>query len=88
MAAREEWYDLAFQIAYALDDPGAIALEDYARVVCRAEGAEAVRDAETRVRAVRLRGAAGPVSGAAARDVEDFARDLATRGGGSGLGWA
>jgi hypothetical protein len=86
--SQEEWYDLAFQSAYILDDPGEMALEDYARVVCRAEGAEAVRGADSRVGAVRLRRPGGPVSAAALRDVEDFARDLATRGGGSGLGWA
>ncbi len=88
MPPREEWYDLAFQGTYGLDDAGEMALEDYARVVSRAQGAEAVRDADLKVNAVRLRGAAGPLSEAAARDVEDFARDLALRGGGSGLGWA
>ena len=30
----------------------------------------------------------GPLPSEAARDIEAFARDLATRGGGSGLGWA
>lgn len=88
MAVREEWYDLAFQDAYALDDPAEAALEDYARVLSRAEGAEAVRGADMRVGGLRLRGAAQPVPPAAARDIEDFARDLATRSGGSGLGWA
>ncbi len=85
---REEWYDFAFQDAYALDDPAEAALEDYARVVSRAEGAEAVRGGDMRVRGVRLLGAIGPLLPAAARDIEAFARDLATRGGGSGLGWA
>lgn len=84
----EEWYDLAFQDAYALDDPAEAALEDYARVLSRAEGAEAVRGADMRVRGVRLLEGARPLPSAAARDIEDFARDLATRGGGSGLGWA
>jgi hypothetical protein len=88
LAPREEWYDLAFKNAYLLDDPGQIALEDYARVVSRAEGAEAVRGSDTRVSALKLRRPGAPVSADAARDIEDFARDLATRGGGSGLGWA
>jgi hypothetical protein len=88
LPSREEWYDLAFQRAYTLDDPGEIALEDYARVISRAEGAEAMRGADRQVSGVRLRGVAGLLSATAARDIEDFARDLAIRGGGSGLGWA
>jgi hypothetical protein len=85
---REEWYDLAFQTAYELDDLGEMALEDYARVLARAEGAEAVRGALDKVTGVRLRGASQPLSSAASHDIEAFARDLAGRGGGSGLGWA
>jgi hypothetical protein len=88
VAAREQWYDLAFQTAYALDDLAEIALEDYARVLARAEGAEAVRGGDERVSGVRLRNTSEPPSAAARRDIEDFARDLAGRGGGSGLGWA
>jgi hypothetical protein len=88
LPSREEWYDLAFQNAYTLDDSGEFALEDYARVVSRAEGVEAMRGADRQVRGVRLRQPARPLSAAAARDIEDFARDLAIRGGGSGLGWA
>ena len=88
MPPREEWYDLAFHGTYGLDDAGEMALEDYARVISRAQGAEAVRGADRKVSAIRLREPAGTVSEAAARDVEDFARDLAVRGGGSGLGWA
>jgi hypothetical protein len=48
---------------------------------------EAMRGADRQVRGVRLRQPARPLSAAAARDIEDFARDLAIRGGGSGLGW-
>jgi hypothetical protein len=88
VTAREQWYDLAFQTAYELDDLGEMALEDYARVLARAQGAEAVRGADKRVNGVRLRDASEPPSAAACRDIEDFARDLAGRGGGSGLGWA
>jgi hypothetical protein len=88
VASGEEWYDLAFHHAYALDEPGEAALEDYSRVLARAEGAEAVRMADERVGGVRLLRAATPFPPGVARDIEDFARDLATRGGGSGLGWA
>jgi len=88
VAPREQWYDLAFQTAYELDDLGEMALEDYARVLARAEGAEAVRGAGDEVTGVRLRGASEPVPSAVSRDIEAFARDLAARGGGSGLGWA
>ena len=88
MAAPDEWYDLAFQAAYALDDPAEAALEDYARVLARAEGAEAVRSAGSGVSGVRLRQPSAPLAPATARDIEDFAHDLATRGGGNGLGWA
>jgi hypothetical protein len=87
VAAHEQWYDLAFQTAYELDDLGEMALEDYARAVSRAESAVAVRGAGERVSGVRLRETTEPVSAAASRDIEDFARDLAGRGGGSGLGW-
>jgi len=83
---KEQWYDLAFRTAYELDDAAEAALEDYARVVARAESAEAVRT-EERVSGVRLRGGEAPAA-SAVRDIEDFARDLATRSGGSGLGWA
>jgi hypothetical protein len=88
VAAREQWYDLAFRTGYELDDLGEMALEDYARVLGRAQTAEAVRGADERVSGVRLRDASEPPSAAACRDIEDFARDLAGRGGGSGLGWA
>ena len=86
MPAKEEWYDLAFRTAVLLDDDAEAALEDYARVVTRAESAEAMVT-ERRVSGVRLRGATAPPA-SAVRDIEDFASDLATRGGGSGLGWA
>lgn len=86
MAREQEWYDLAFRTAYVLDDAAEAALEDYARVVARAESAEAVVK-ERKVSGVRLRGGESPPE-SARRDIEDFARDLATRGGGSGLGWA
>lgn len=86
MPPQEQWYDLAFRTGYELDDASEAALEDYARVVARAESAEAVWT-EERVSGVRLHGGEA-LTASAVRDIEDFARDLATRSGGSGLGWA
>jgi hypothetical protein len=79
-----------FHATYAIDAPGEVALEDYARVLTRAESAEALHhDAEPdRVGGVRLRGPAAEVTPSLRADIEDFARDLASRGGGNGLGWA
>ncbi len=79
-----------FRTAYAIDAPGEVALEDYARVLARAESAEALRqDSQPdRVAGVRLVGPATEVTPSLRADIEDFARDLANRGGGSGLGWA
>jgi hypothetical protein len=88
VSAREQWYDLAFQTAYEIDDLAEMALEDYARVLSRAEQAEARRGADLKVSGVRLRLSSVPLSAESSRDIEDFARDLAGRAGGSGLGWA
>ena len=82
--------ELRFQTAHPIDAPGEVALEDYARVLTRAEAAEALRsesDPES-VAGVRLSAPGGAPSAAMRKDIEDFARDLARRGGGSGLGWA
>jgi hypothetical protein len=86
VAPKREWYDLAFRTAFSLDDTAQAALEDYARVVARAESAEAMVT-DGKVSGVRLRGGEAPAA-SALRDIEDFASDLATRGGGNGLGWA
>ena len=82
--------ELRFETAHPIDAPGEVALEDYARVLTRAEAAEALRspgDPE-RVSGVRISGPGGALTADVRRDIEDFARDLARRGGGSGLGWA
>jgi len=82
-----------FREPVALDDPAEVALEDYARAVARAREAEAVRAAgegsgvASTVTGVRLTGIASPPTPAMRSDIEDFARDLALRGEGSGLGW-
>jgi len=90
MASGEEPVsELRFETAYPIDAAGEVALEDYARVLTRAETAEALRsegDPE-RVAGVRVAAPGGVLTAAVRKDVEDFARDLASRGGGGGLGW-
>ncbi len=82
--------ELHFERGYPIDSPGEVALEDYARVLTRAEAAEALRspDASEQVTGVRIAAAGTALTAAVRQDIEDFARDLARRGGGSGLGWA
>ena len=82
--------ELIFAESLALGDAGEVALEDYARVLTAATGAEAIRDEQAggRVRAVRLVGQKATPSAAQHRDIEDFARGLAALSTGSGLGWA
>jgi hypothetical protein len=81
--------ELAFADALALSDEAALALEDYARVLARAAGAEVIRApagaAEGRVAGVRLAGARATPEARA--DIEAFAHGLA-RGEGGGLGWS
>jgi hypothetical protein len=83
-------HDLPFASGYAVDDPGEVALEDYAREVTRAREAEAVRPEgdPVRVTGVHLCGLDAPPAAALRADIEDFARDLAPRAGGGGLGWS
>ena len=90
MAPAADGPRVLFHTTYAIDAPGEVALEDYARVLARAESAEALhQDAQPeRVRGVRLVGPAVEVTPSLRADIEDFARDLASRGGGNGLGWA
>jgi len=72
-----------------LDEPAEVALEDYARALARAAGAEAVRSAgdPAWIAGVHLCGLASPLSDATASDVRAFARGLAA-GPGGGLGWS
>jgi hypothetical protein len=79
-----------FREPVRLDDPAEVALEDYARAVARAREAEAVRAAgeESPVTGMRLAGVVSPPTPQMQSDIEDFARDLALRGEGSGLGWS
>ena len=90
-ASREEpASELRFETGYPIDSPAEVALEDYARVLTRAEAACALRaeGAPERVTGVRIAAAEAALTAAVRKDIEDFARDLARRGGGSGLGWA
>jgi hypothetical protein len=81
--------DLVFREAYAVDEAGEVALEDYARTVARAAAAELVRAAGATgtVAGVHLCAAAAPLGAAARTDIEDFARSLAADRP-SGLGWS
>jgi hypothetical protein len=80
---------LTFAEGLSLGEAAEVALEDYARVVSAAPGAEVVKDeAEERVTGVRLLGPGERPSPEACRDIEDFARGLAAEHGGWGLGWA
>ena len=86
---RPDCVELLFRARYPLDEPAEVALEDYARALTRAAEAEAVRadDDPDVVRGVHVCALGGEVTPEVRRDLEDFARDLALRAGGSGLGW-
>ena len=83
-------YDLAFQANYPLDEPGEVALEDYARVLTHARGAEALRrsDDPSRVSGVHVCGLGVTLTRVVLTDIEDFARGLVAPGAGGGLGWS
>jgi len=68
---------------------GEVALEDYARALTRAHGAQALLadGGAPTVRGVHLCGLAAPLEPASTEDIEAFARELAERSGG-GLGWS
>jgi hypothetical protein len=82
--------EVRFAAPYAMDASAEVALEDYARVLARAAEAEALRPEEEppRVAGVRLVAPRAELTAGIRRDIEAFARDLADRGGGNGLGWA
>lgn len=83
-------YDLTFHASYPVPEPAEVALEDYTRELTRAHEAEALRapDDPSRVRGVHVCGPAATLDGRLMTDIEDFARGLALRGGGGGLGWS
>jgi hypothetical protein len=82
--------DVDFSRAYALGDAAELALEDYARALAgTAATAEAI-SAEGeggRVSGVHVCRAAPAAAAALHAELEDFARELALRSGGGGLGW-
>jgi hypothetical protein len=75
--------------AYRVGDGGQVALEDYARELTRAEGAEAIPDPGEPGRLAGLHLCAPRVlpRGAVLEEIEAFARNLAHRVG-DGLGWS
>jgi hypothetical protein len=81
--------ELRFKAPYSIDEPGEVALEDYARVLTKAVSAEGLRDpADTRmITGVRLLGLDTAPTEALFTDLEDFARGLVSRTAGAGLGW-
>jgi hypothetical protein len=84
-------YDLAFQGAYSLGEGAQVALEDYALAVTRAATAEALRasDDPGRVTGIHVCRLGATLTRVALTDIEDFARDMATRTGASArLGWS
>jgi hypothetical protein len=80
--------EVPFAVSRALEPPAQVALEDYARVLTNAAAAEARLTDTGAVAGVHVCGAAGGVSAAMARDVEDFAAELAATSPGGGLGWS
>lgn len=67
-----------------------MALEDYARALFRAEGAQALPDTEGtgRIAGVRLHAPALEPAPETVADLRDFARQLAEGGPRGGLGWS
>ena len=86
---RPDCYELAFHAGYPIDEPGEVALEDYARALTRSASAEAVRavDDPSTVKAVHVCGLGSSPTQGLLTDLEDFARSLASSGSG-GLGWS
>lgn len=85
---RPDCYELSFHAGYPVDEPGEVALEDYARALTRSLSAEAVRamDDPSMVKAVHVCGLGTSPTQALLTDLEDFARSLV--GGSGGLGWS
>ena len=81
--------ELSFGGAYAVGAGGQVALEDYARALTRAEGAEAIPAPGDpgRLEGLHLCAPAEPPGGAVLEDIEAFAREMAHRAG-DGLGWS
>ena len=80
--------DVTFASPCVLEPPAQVALEDYARALTAAAGAEARVLSTGAIEGVHLCGLSATVAPAVTRDIEDFARDLAAASPGGGLGWS
>ena len=80
--------EISFTTPFVLEPPAQVALEDYARTLGLAAGAEARLTESGAVEGVHLCGLSTKVTPAVQRDVEDFARELASTSPGGGLGWS
>jgi hypothetical protein len=78
--------EVLFAPPLVLTPPAQVALEDYARVLTRADAAETTGD--DAVSGVHLCGLPAPIADAARHDLTDFARELAARESTGGLGWS
>ena len=81
--------ELSFGDTYVVGGEGQVALEDYARALTRAEGAEAIPAPGDpgRLGGLHLCAPAVPPRGAVLEEIEAFARHMAHRAG-DGLGWS
>ena len=81
--------DLVFRERHAVGGGGEVALEDYARALTQAEGAEAIPapDDPGLVTGLHLCAPAIPARGAVAEDIEAFASEMSAPPR-DGLGWS
>lgn len=87
---RPDCREIVFGSPYTIGEPGEVALEDYARALARANGAEAFRSAgePARIAGVHVCGVGRELDRQVVVDIEDFARELAASSGSGGLGWS
>ena len=83
----ERRVEIRFAEPFAIGAGGVVALEDYARELTRASGAEALLGDAGRLAGVALVAPLQAPDGDVLEDIEAFARDLAEREG-FGLGWS
>jgi hypothetical protein len=83
-------YDFSFAAGYPIDEPGQVALEDYARALFRARAVDGIRadDDPAAVAGVHVCGLGISPTPALLNDLEDFARSLVVHGDSGGLGWS
>ena len=81
--------ELSFGGTYAVGDSGQVALEDYARTLTRAQGAEAISAPGDpgRLAGLHLCAPAVEPPEGVREEIEAFARNMARRTG-DGLGWS